>query len=111
MVGGPVVMLAVVAVAGTAAVASPVRTGPAAAVSCGVLSDGGAVWSPGGRFVAFTRERGSGGVSQVLSLGVDGRHLRLLSPVAGYAYGVAWSPDGSRVAYNTFDLAAVVRVV
>ncbi len=104
-------MLAVAAVAGTAALASPLRSRPAASVSCGEISDGGAVWAPSGRFVAFTRERGSGAVSQVFRLGVDGRHLRLLSRPGEYAYGVAWSPDGSRMAYNTFDLAAVVRVV
>src|SRR5207247_7339286 len=42
---------------------------------------------------------------------VDGEGRRLLSGEGDYAYGVAWSPDGSRIAYTTFDLAAVVRVV
>src|SRR2546421_9772218 len=111
MVRGLVVVLAVAAVAGTAAVASPPRARPAPSISCGDISDGGAVWAPNGRFVAFTRVRGSGSVSQVFRLGSDGRHLRLLSQPGEYAYGVAWSPDGSRVAYTTFDLAAVVRVV
>src|SRR5437762_2848159 len=109
MVRGLVVVLVALGIAGTAA--ATLRTRPAALISCGELSDSGAVWAPSGRFVAFTRLRGSGGVSQVFRLGVDGRHLRLLSPVADYAYGAAWSPDGSRIAYNTFDVAAVVRVV
>src|SRR5256714_2969168 len=111
MVRGLVVVLAVAAVAGTAAVASPPRARPAPPVSCGDISDGAAVWAPSGRLVAFTRVRGSGSVSQIFRLGSDGRRLRLLSQPGEYAYGVAWSPDGSRVAYNTFDLAAVVRVV
>src|SRR2546421_3608146 len=111
MVRGLVVVVAVAAVAGTAAVASPSRGRPAPSVSCGDISDGGAVWAPSGRFVAFTRVRGSGSVSQIFRLGSDGRRLRLVSQPGEYAYGAAWSPDGSRVAYNTFDLQAVVRVV
>jgi WD40 repeat protein len=111
MLRGLIVMFTVLVVAGTAALASPARPRPAASISCGEISDGGAVWAPGGRVVAFTRMRGSGAVSQVFRLGLDGRHLRLLSRPGEYAYGVAWSPDGTRIAYNTFDLAAVVRVV
>ena len=109
MVRGLVVVLAVAVVAVTAAVGSSLR--PALSVSCGQIADSGPVWAPSGRFVAFTRVRGSGGVSQVFRIGVDGERLRLLSREGDYAYGVAWSPDGSRIAYTTFDLAAVVRVV
>src|SRR5438034_1502681 len=108
MVRGLIVSFAVAGVATAAAFAS---SHPAASVSCGRVSDGGAVWAPSGRFVAFARERGSGAVSQIYRLGVGGRHLRLLSRPGEYAYGVAWSPDGAHIAYNTFDLAAVVRVV
>ncbi len=111
MVRGLVVVLAVAVVAVTAAVGSSLRARPALSVSCGQIADSGPVWAPSGRFVAFTRVRGSGGVSQVFRIGVDGERLRLLSPAGEYAYGVAWSPDGSRIAYTTFDLAAVVRVV
>jgi Tol biopolymer transport system component len=111
VVRGLVVTLAVAALAGTAAVGAPPRTRPAASVSCGEISDGGAVWAPSGRFVAFTRVRASGALSHVFRIGVDGRQLRLLSAPGDYAYGVAWSPDGSHVAYSTFDPAAVVRVV
>lgn len=108
MVRGLIVGVAVAAVATAAAFAS---SRPGASVSCGRLSDGDAVWAPSGRLVAFARQRASGAVSQIYSLGLDGRHLRLLSRPGEYAYGVAWSPDGARIAYDTFDLAAVVRVV
>jgi Tol biopolymer transport system component len=108
MVRGLVITLFVAALATTAAFAA---ARPAASVSCGRMSDLGAVWASNGRLVAFARERGSGAVSQVYRLGIDGRHLRLLSRPGEFAYGVAWSPRGGRIAYNTFDLAAVVRIV
>lgn len=111
MFRGLVATLTVAALAGAAAVASPLQSRPALSISCGQIADNGVVWAPSGRVVAFTRVRGSGGVSQVFRIGVDGKHLRRLSAPGEYAYGVAWSPDGSRIAYNTFDLEAVVRVV
>jgi len=108
MVRGLVASLFVVALAATAAFAA---ARPAASVSCGHISDSSAAWAPNGRFVALARERGSGAVSQVYRLALDGRRLQLLSRPGEFAYGVAWSPRGGRIAYNTFDLAAVVRIV
>ncbi len=106
-----VVVLAVVLVGVAAAFASPLPARPALAVSCGQIADSGVVWAPSGRVVAFTRVRGSGAISQVFRIRVDGTGVRLLSRPGEYAYGVAWSPDGSQIAYTTFDLAAVVRIV
>ena len=111
MVRGLVVVLAVALVGVAAAFASPLPARPALAVSCGQIADSGVVWAPSGRVVAFTRVRGSGAISQVFRIRVDGTGVRLLSRPGEYAYGVAWSPDGSRIAYTTFDLAAVVRIV
>src|SRR5207247_11100452 len=92
------------AVAVSAAVGASLRARHELSVSCGQIADSGPVWAPSGGFVAFARVRGSGGVSQVFRIGVDGERLRLLSPAGEYAYGVAWSPDGSRIAYTTFEI-------
>jgi Tol biopolymer transport system component len=108
MVRGVVATIAGAALAATAALAA---SHPGASVSCGRIDDGAAVWAPSGRAVAFVRMRSYGAVSQVYRVGVDGRHLRLLSLPGDYAYEVAWSPDGTHVAYSTFDLGAVARVV
>ena len=111
MARGLVVVLAVALVGVAVAFASPLPARPALAVSCGQIADSGVVWAPSGRVVAFTRVRGSGAISQVFRIRVDGTGVRLLSRPGEYAYGVAWSPDGSQIAYTTFDLAAVVRIV
>jgi Tol biopolymer transport system component len=79
--------------------------------SCGVLSDVEPAWAPSGRALLFTRQRAYGAVSSVYRVDADGRHLRRLTPLGEYAYGGAWSADGTRVAYTTFDLAAVARIV
>jgi Tol biopolymer transport system component len=44
-------------------------------------------------------------------MGVDGRGERRINPTHDWAYGGLWSPDGGSIAYSTFDLAAVVRIV
>ncbi len=111
VIKGVVVLLAVSASVAVFAVAAPLRPKPALATSCGEISDYAPAWSPDGRFVAFTRVRGSGGDSGVFRIGPDGRHQRRISAAGDYAYGAVWSPDGKRVAYATFDLAAVVRIV
>jgi Tol biopolymer transport system component len=94
-----------------AALAAPSRPKPSLATSCGALSDFEPAWSPSGRALLFTRQRASGAVSSVYRIGVDGRNERRLTPLGEYAYGAAWSADGTRIAYATFDLAAVVHIV
>jgi dipeptidyl aminopeptidase/acylaminoacyl peptidase len=110
-----VVRLGVVALvallAASLAVAAPSRPKPALATSCGVVSDSEPTWSPSGRALLFTRQRAAGAVSSVYRIGADGRNERRLTPLGEYAYGGAWSADGTRIAYTTFDLAAVARIV
>jgi dipeptidyl aminopeptidase/acylaminoacyl peptidase len=106
-----VVLLALSATVVAVAIAAPVRSQPALATSCGRVSDFSPVWAPNGRAVAFTRISFSGAVSGVFRIGVDGRRQRRISAGGDYAYGASWSPDGTRIAYATFDLAAVVRIL
>jgi Tol biopolymer transport system component len=94
------------------AVAAPSRPKPALATSCGGFSDFEPAWSPSGRALLFTRQRTpNGGVSSVYRIAVDGRNERRLTRLSDYAYGGAWSADGTRIAYAIFDLAAVVHIV
>ncbi len=104
-------LLCVSASVAALAVAAPLRAKPALTTACGEISDYAPAWSPDGRFLAFTRVRGSGAGSGVFRIGLDGRHQRRISAAGDYAYGAVWSPDGRRIAYATFDLAAVVRIV
>lgn len=53
-------------------------------------------WSPEGREIAFTRQVDLS--TDVYSVGADGTGFRPLTQQGG-AFGAAWSPDGTRVAY------------
>lgn len=106
------VVVVVALLAASLAVAAPSRPRPALATSCGGFSDFEPAWSPSGRALLFTRQRTpNGDVSSVYRIGVDGRNERRLTLLGDYAYGGAWSPDGTRIAYAIFDLAAVVHIV
>lgn len=107
MVRAGVALLVGLALAAAAAAAPR----PAPATSCGLLSDVEPAWALSERALLFTRQRAYGAVSSVYKIAADGRHLRRLTPLGEYAYGGAWSADGTRVAYTTFDLAAVARIV
>jgi Tol biopolymer transport system component len=106
-----VAIAGLVAATAALATASPTHSRPALSTSCGRFADYAPAWAPNGRAVAFTRLRGSDSVSQIYRIGIDGHGLRRISGVADYSYGAAWSPDGARIAYNNFDLAAVVHIV
>ena len=61
-------------------------------------------WSVRSR-LAFIRQRpatrGSGYVHEIVSVDEGGRDMRFLAPASRYAYlSLAWSPDGSRLAYT-----------
>lgn len=100
-------LLAIPLGAASLTVAAP----PRVARSCGTIADFAPAWSPNGRSVAFTRLRAHGAVSGVFAISADGTGLHRISPVGDYAYDAVWSPTGNRIAYMTFDDAAVARVV
>jgi len=105
------VVVVVALLASSLAVAAPSRPKPALATTCGALKDFEPTWSPSGRVLLFTRQRAYGAVSSVYRIDANGQHERRLTPLDAYAYGGAWSPDGTRIAYATFDLAAVAHIV
>jgi Tol biopolymer transport system component len=106
-----IAVISLTAATAALATASPPQTRPALSTSCGPITDTAPAWAPNGRAIAFARLRGSGAVSQIFTIGVDGRGLHRVSAAGDFAYGVAWSRDGAQIAYNTFDLGAVVRIV
>jgi Tol biopolymer transport system component len=65
-----------------------------------VAVDGRPAWSPNGKWVAFTRIRGSGkGV--IVKVERDGGGRVVLTPPRLDANNAAWSPDGRRIAFNS----------
>jgi TolB protein len=57
-------------------------------------------WSPGGDWVVFTESRGTG-ASAILKIRPDGTGLRELTPWELRADNAKWSPDGSRILFNS----------
>lgn len=76
------------------------------ALTRNVGADGGAVWSPDGRRIAFWSERleGRQRIRGLHVMRADGSGRRRLTPrylvVAENEGGVAWSPDGSRITFE-----------
>jgi dipeptidyl-peptidase-4 len=60
-------------------------------------SNGGAVWSPDGRRIAFVSERDDH--SFVVVYDVDRRKLTYLAPSVDFDRAPVWSPDGGRLAF------------
>lgn len=75
----------------------------------GTTEIGAPAWSPDDRWIAFDSRYGSDpalfGSWQVHVMNVDGSDPHMLSPDAWSKSEPAWSPDGSRVAVETFDSA------
>lgn len=58
-----------------------------------------ALWSPSGRWIAFTRARASDKPGDVYLVRPDGSSLRRLSRTPQYEYSLTWSPTGRLLAY------------
>lgn len=66
----------------------------------GEKRDGSPLWSPDGRWLAFTSNRGPDKTPpQLYVMPADGGEARKLTDAKEGAEGVAWSPDSARLAY------------
>lgn len=67
--------------------------------------DSAITFSPDGKRIAYTRKNGPGepGKWQLLSANLDGTEERTLrtGPLSELVFSVAWSPDGTRIAWST----------
>ena len=70
--------------------------------------DGEPAWSPDGQRIVFTSGRDFSGDaaeswfrSELYVMDADGSHVRRLTSSTGGAWNPAWSPDGSRIVYET----------
>jgi Tol biopolymer transport system component len=61
---------------------------------------GSSNWSPDGDWIVFTESRGAGATA-ILKIRPDGTGLRELTPWELRADNAKWSPDGSRILFNS----------
>ena len=64
-------------------------------------------WSPDGRKIAFSSDRGGLPTTHIFTMNVDGSGLTDLTPSGGGA-APAWSPDGAKIAFGTFSVGISV---
>jgi hypothetical protein len=68
------------------------------------------VWSPDGKILAFARqvmspEAGSAWTTAAIyTIGADGNGLHRVTPKGMYAFGPAWSQDGSMLAFHNVEM-------
>src|ERR1700737_4071970 len=63
--------------------------------------DNGPVWSPDGRFIAFSSTHPVSQVSEIYRMKADGTDQRMLTHDGAFAIHPAWSPDGRRLMFST----------
>jgi dipeptidyl aminopeptidase/acylaminoacyl peptidase len=61
--------------------------------------DGGPVWSPDGRLIAFTAKRKDDEAPQLYVIAPDGGEARRVTTLATGAASPRWFPDGKRIAF------------
>ncbi len=76
-----------------------IASGKTRQMTNGAAVDGLPSWSPDGRSIAFSSDRG--GKAQLYLLPVDGGEARQLTNFQrGIGGGIAWSPDGGKIAFS-----------
>ena len=79
-----------------------IATGETRQMTDGKTLDRGAQWSPDGTSLAFISDRG--GQAQLCLLPVDGGEARALTDFKrGIGEGIAFSPDGGKIAFSAVD--------
>jgi dipeptidyl aminopeptidase/acylaminoacyl peptidase len=76
-----------------------VATGKAVQLTRGEKSAGNPIWSPDGRWLAFTSDR-AGGKSQIFVIPPDGGEAAQLTKSETGVNDFAWSPDGKTIAFT-----------
>ena len=76
-----------------------IGTGETRPMTTGAAADSQPQWSPDGKSIAFVSDRG--GKAQLYLLPADGGEARQLTQFKrGIGGGVAWSPDGGKIAFS-----------
>lgn len=82
-----------------------IASGETRQMTNGAAVDGLPAWSPDGKSIAFSSDRG--GNAQLYLLPVDGGEARQLTQFKrGIGGGIAWSPDGGQIAFSAVTDAA-----
>ena len=75
----------------------------------GIGADTRPRWRPDGQVLAFLSDRDRDGILQVYTIPVDGGEARRLTQAKGGISDLAWSPDGSRIAYVALEAESEVE--
>ena len=78
------------------------RGGPARRLATAEVANDRPRWAPDGRRIAFVSDRLARGTGQVYVLDVAGGEAVRLTH-GGSVLGIAWSPDGSEIAFTALD--------
>lgn len=71
--------------------------GDARQLTIGARHDSHARWSPDGKWIAFSSDRG--GSSQIYLMSAQGGEARQITTISSEAQQPVWSPDGSKIAF------------